>query len=260
MRQMTGALFALAFLFIIGCKEQIPQEIVLPTTVPTAVPTVSVPLGFNQRVSKLNPSLQKYVKNLYKNYSENSWKYQKWDKLHQYISTVHKKSEKQYRFKDPITKKEVSELVYGIITYSERWKLDRDWAVSYMTHESGFLDIIGDKVSKRTKKINPPSRWSLGQGQIQIETARGNLRARGYSPKGLTTDDLLYFRLVNMDISICVMSAKIRMLGRKNGTKAYNAGESDWMDGRSDQYYRNVLAIYNHRSRWTEEEPSEQGR
>jgi predicted small lipoprotein YifL len=256
MKQLTGAMLALAVLLIIGvgCGTKVPQEI--PFQAPSAVPAVTAtvgPLTFNQRVEKLNPSLQRYVKRLYKEYAKSTWNHRKWSKLDAYIKEVHKRAEKQYKFNNPMTDREIQELSYGINVYSTKWKHSpRDLSVSYMTHESGFLDIVGDKIDKKTKQTNPPERCSIGQGQVQLETARGNLRARGYDPTGLTTDDLLYFRLMNMDISICVMSAKVRDLGRKCGLQAYNGGDNGWKDGRSLQYYRDVMAVYKQRAKWTE--------
>lgn len=248
MKQLSWAVLALAVLLLVGCNEPKPaQEMVIPT------PSVPVTLTFDQRVAQLNPSLQKYVKKLYADYAKTTWQSRPWTRLDAYIKSTHLKAEKQYKFDNPLTDREIKELAYGVNTYSAKWKhCSRDWAVSYITHESGFLDIIGDKIDHKTKKPNPPERWSLGDGQVQIETARGDLLARRYDPTGLTTDDLLYFRLMNLDISICVMSAKIRDLGRKNGTQAYNAGDNGWKDGRSLQYYKDVLAVYKQRAKWTD--------
>jgi hypothetical protein len=248
MKQLSGVLIALAVL-LSGCGSKVPQEINFPTPVQIKV-EVPVVLTFNQRVAKLNPSLQGYIKRLYSAYAKTTWDPAPWSKLDTYIRDVHKKAEKQYNFHHPISDKEVREIAYGIETYSAKWKIDEDWSVSYMTHESGFLDIVGDRINKKTKKPNPPSMLSLGQGQVQIDTATGNLKARGYDPTGLTIDDLLYFRLMNLDISTCVMASKIRQHGRRNGTKAYNAGDGGWRDGRSNQYYKDVLAVYKTRAKW----------
>lgn len=252
MRQLTVAFLAIAVLSLVGCGG--PAKIKTIPMQPAAIPTVTAtvgPLTFNQHVALLNPSLQRYVKRLYLDYSKSLWQPRPWSKLDAYIKATHEKAEKQYKFDDPMTDKEIKELAYGVIAYSAKWKSDMDWNVSYISHESGWLDIIGDKINKKTKLPNPPSRLSLGQGQVQIATASQDLKARGYNPDGLTIDDLLYFRLVNLDISICVMSSYVKALGRKNGTKKYNAGNL-WRDGRSNQYYKDVLTIYRHRNQWAE--------
>ena len=257
MNKLSGAVLALAVLLsgvFVSCgyegsiqaPHEAPKSVYTPTASPT--PTLSV---FQQHLAKLNPSLQKYVKGLYKEYSQNSWKYQGWDKLHKYIAKSHTSAERQFKFPEPVSHQDISEIVYGLKVYSKKWHADLDWMVAFTKHESGFLDIIGDKKDKVTKKPNPPEKLSLGLDQVQLGTARGNLSSRGIDPTGLTTDDLLYFRLMNLDIGISVMSSKIRQRGRKNGTKAYNGGDGGWRDGRADKYYKDVLHVYNNRKAWT---------
>jgi hypothetical protein len=262
MKRLSRVLLALLILFSAGCavpKSQniVPTPVIVPTIVPTAVPTVLPTVtvteqqNFNQRVNRLNPSLRRYVKRLYRDYRENGWKYKRWSPLHQFILDTQRKAAKQFKYDGVINKEGVYQTVYGLKVYSLHWKSNQDWNTSYFKHESGFLDIAGDKYSKRTHKLNTPDHWSIGKGQVQLDSAYGNLKARGINPAGLTPDDLLYFRLMNMDISICIMAAKVKHFGYKNGTKAYNAGDGSWYDGRSDQYYRDVLSIYGQRSKWS---------
>ena len=209
---------------------------------PTAMPT----LTFTEHLNKLNPSLKKYVKNLYKDYQENAWKFKKKSSpLNQYIKKTHNHSEQVFHYyEDHLTTRDTWELAYGGVTYSTKWKIDINWLISIWTNESGFVNIIGDRYNIYTHKKNPPEKYSVGIGQVGIDSAKSILNAHGIDSKGITIDDLMYFRLLNMDISACILAYKIRQLGIPKGIMAYNCGDNGVDLGRGNKYWHSIKAIH----------------
>lgn len=266
MKRFKGILLALAAISLLVMRAvtgqsytpvATPMPIIVPTAAPTPtiVPTPSPQDIFKQHLAVLNPSLRKYIRNLYKAYYANGWKYAGWDILHQHIMRVHNIATVQWGITERFDRKDVDQIVYGAYAFSKRWNIDIAWLLSDWDHESGFTDVIGDKINHKTGLVNPDTMWSISIGQVQLDTARGDLKARGVDPTGLTVTDLLYFRLMNMDVAACVLAAKVHHYRSYiAGTEAYNAGDRGWKDGRSDQYYKDVLRIYKRRSTWMPEE------
>lgn len=225
---------------------------------------------FDGHLAHLTPSMQKYIHRLYQNYHDNAWKYAHPSRLLNFILAEHHKAQQIFKdYSDPINKKIGYEIIYGLSTSCKRWGLEggRDYGIAFVDNEDGFANIFGDKVRcvgkkivkvgkhKKEKKIWAPNAredWAIGYTQIHMDCVIPNLKSRGIDPTGLTMDDLIYFRLVNIDIGICVLAAKVKTFGLVDGTKAYNAGDGSWRDGRSDKYYETVSEIYMHRDKWQE--------
>jgi len=225
---------------------------------------------FEAHMAHLTPSMQRYIHRLYQAYRDNGWKYAHPSKLLNFILKEHHRAEQIFKdYSDPINKKIGYEIIYAVSTSSKRWGLEggRDYAIAFIDNEDGFDNIFGDKLRcvgkklvkvgkhKKYKKIwakNAREDWAIGYTQIHMDTAVPNLKSRGIDPTGLTMDDLIYFRLVNIDIGICVLASKINTFGVVDGTKAYNAGDGSWQDGRSDKYYDSVSEIYMERDKWQE--------
>ena len=232
-------------LFSLGCSIR-HAYVINNTNQPAQVIVVDKPkkdiLGFSEHLEKLNPSLRAYVTKLYSDYQSKEDEFSTWAPLQQYILKTQKSAKNYFkRYKNPITKADVYRVAYGITEYSSKWGIDPDITTSYMTQESGFLDIIGDLTYRHSGKKKPPSMWSVGIGQVQIKEAERELTKRGVSSKGLTVDDLVYFKLLNMDISIHIMSNNVKKYGVSEGLRRYNGGSS---------YPKKVLAIYSRRSEW----------
>jgi hypothetical protein len=197
---------------------------------------------FYQHLEHLNPELRRYITDVYFEYNSSTIDKSAWMPIHRYVYKTMKDSANYWkRYKRPITSGDVYRVVWGVKKFSTKWGLDEDLAFSYLTQESGFLDIIGDLVNVKTHQRNPPSSWSLGVGQVQLSNAIYDLRKRGINPTGLTTNDLIYFKLLNLNVSIHIMAGKIKQYGTRGGLYRYNGGPS---------YAGEVLKIYAQRKSW----------